>query len=281
MDNFTAPKPGSTLNNDELSATFLCSPQGGMRRSTRTNTLVIVSNHVESVYDDRWINDVLHYTGMGQRGPQSLEFHQNKTLNESRTNGVSVHLFEVFTKRVYTYIGEVVLADDPYQEQQTDSGGQDRSVWVFPLRLKSGYAPAIPEATLKALDQVKEKQAHYLSDAEVKALAKKQGQAIVGKRNASVTVYQRSPWVAEHAKRRANGKCELCQEPAPFSRKDGSPYLETHHIEWLANGGADTVDNTVALCPNCHKKMHVINDELDRAALELVALSEQTLNTQG
>lgn len=268
MDNFTAPKPGSTLNNDELMATFLCSPQGGMRRSTRTNTLVIVSNHVESVYDDRWIDNVLHYTGMGQRGPQSLEFHQNKTLNESPTNGVSVHLFEVFTKRVYTYIGEVVLAAVPYQEQQPDSDGQERAVWVFPLRLKSGYAPAIPETTLKALDQVKEKQARYLSDAEVEALAKKQGQAIVGKRNASVIVYQRSPWVAEHAKRRANGKCELCQEPAPFNRKDGSPYLETHHIEWLANGGADTVENTVALCPNCHKKMHVINSESDRVALK-------------
>lgn len=140
---------------------------------------------------------------------------------------------------------------------------------LFPLllRLKSGYLPAIPEATLKALDQVKEKQAHYLSDAEVEALAKRQGQAIVGKRNATVTVYQRSPWVAENAKRRAKGKCELCQEPAPFNRKDGTPYLETHHIEWLANGGADTVDNTVALCPNCHKKMHVIHSELDVAVL--------------
>lgn len=167
--------------------------------------------------------------------------------------------------------GEVVLADAPYQEQQPDSGGQDRSVWVFPLRLKSGYAPAIPESTLKALDQVKEKQAHYLSDPEVEALAKKQGQTVVGKRNASVTVYQCSPWVAEHAKRRANGKCELCQEPAPFNRKDGSPYLETHHIVWLANGGADTIENTVALCPNCHKRMHVINSEADRNALLLMA----------
>lgn len=272
MDSFTAPTPGVTLDNDELTATFLCSPQGGMRRSTRTNTLVIVSNHVESVYDDRWIDNVLHYTGMGQRGPQSLEFHQNKTLNESPSNGVSVHLFEVFTKRVYTYIGEVALADTPYQEQQLDTDGQERSVWIFPLRLKSGDAPAIPEATLKALDQVKEKQAHYLSDAEIEALAKKQGQAIVGKRNANVTVYQRSPWVAENAKRRANGQCELCQKPAPFNRKDGSPYLETHHIEWLASGGADTVENTVALCPNCHKKMHIINRKEDRAWLKEVAL---------
>lgn len=24
--------------------------------------------------------------------------------------------------------------------------------------------------------------------------------------------------------------------------------------------GEDTIENTVALCPNCHRKMHVIND---------------------
>ena len=36
--------------------------------------------------------------------------------------------------------------------------------------------------------------------------------------------------------------------------------METHHIEWLSKGGSDTIDNTVALCPNCHKKMHILND---------------------
>ncbi|WP_241360754.1 HNH endonuclease [Pseudomonas aeruginosa] len=271
MASFTPPAPGATLNNHELTAIFLCSGQGGMRRSKRTNTLVIVSNHVESVYDDRWLNDVLHYTGMGQVGPQSLEFNQNRTLSESPTNSVAVHLFEVFTKRVYTYIGEVVLAGAPYQEQQLDAEGNDRSVWVFPLQLKTGCLPKIPDTTLKALDQVKEKQARCLSDDEVEKLAKQQGQRNVSTRNVSATQYQRSPWVAENARRRAKGYCELCGEPAPFKRKDGSPYLETHHIEWLANGGEDTVENTVALCPNCHRKMHIVNDPKDQEKLRYTA----------
>ncbi|WP_258000386.1 HNH endonuclease [Pseudomonas aeruginosa] len=46
-------------------------------------------------------------------------------------------------------------------------------------------------------------------------------------------------------------------------------HTETHHIEWLANGGEDTVENTVALCPNCHRKMHVVNDESDRIFLRM------------
>ncbi|EPK5952171.1 HNH endonuclease [Pseudomonas aeruginosa] len=271
MVSFTPPIPGATLNNHELTSSFLCSGQGGMRRSKRTNTLVIVSNHVESLYDDRWIDDVLHYTGMGQTGPQSLDFNQNKTLRESPTNGVAVHLFEVFTKRVYTYIGEVVLAGNPYQEQQLDAEGNNRPVWVFPLRLKAGSLPEIPDTTLKALEEIKEKKARYLSDAEVEKLAKQQGQTKVSTRNVSATQHQRSPWVAENARRRAKGYCELCDEPAPFKRKDGTPYLETHHIEWLANGGADTVENTVALCPNCHRKMHIVNNATDKKKLRIQA----------
>lgn len=56
---------------------------------------------------------------------------------------------------------------------------------------------------------------------------------------------------------RADGVCEECKQPAPFLRKkDNSPYLEVHHRIPLASGGDDTVDNAVALCPNCHRKMH-------------------------
>lgn len=25
--------------------------------------------------------------------------------------------------------------------------------------------------------------------------------------------------------------------------------------QWLSNDGEDTIDNTIALCPNCHRKM--------------------------
>ena len=63
---------GQVIDNLQLCQTFGCRPQGGMRRSRKTNTLVLVSNHVESIYDDRWINGVFHYTGMGQKGDQLL-----------------------------------------------------------------------------------------------------------------------------------------------------------------------------------------------------------------
>ncbi len=73
------------------------------------------------------------------------------------------------------------------------------------------------------------------------------------------TTFQRSGLVANFAKRRANGFCQLCNNPAPFNNKNGQPYLESHHIIWLSEGGRDKIENAVALCPNCHKKMHILN----------------------
>lgn len=37
--------------------------------------------------------------------------------------------------------------------------------------------------------------------------------------------------------------------------KKGQPFLEVHHIHYLSNGGNDTIDNVIALCPNCHRKI--------------------------
>ena len=61
-------RKGMVLTNNQLMEVFGCSGQGGMRRSHKTNSLVLVSNHTKSIYSDRWVGDVLHYTGMGQNG---------------------------------------------------------------------------------------------------------------------------------------------------------------------------------------------------------------------
>ena len=69
--------------------------------------------------------------------------------------------------------------------------------------------------------------------------------------------YIRNQDVIREVLERAAGHCEDCRNPAPFVRaSDGSPYLEVHHIEMLSRGGLDTVENAIALCPNCHRKRH-------------------------
>jgi hypothetical protein len=70
-------------------------------------------------------------------------------------------------------------------------------------------------------------------------------------------VFARNPDVVAETLVRAKGICQDCQSPAPFHRRsDGTAYLEVHHRKPLAEGGSDTLDNTIALCPNCHRKAH-------------------------
>lgn len=66
---------------------------------------------------------------------------------------------------------------------------------------------------------------------------------------------------------RAAGKCELCTCEAPFLKPDGTPYLELHHLHSSSQGGQETKENLVALCPNCHRKMHICGTDSDLQTL--------------
>ncbi len=129
-------QPGDVIDNKGLVDIFKVSPQGGMRRSLKTNSLVIISDHTRgNVYEDRWMGDIFHYTGMGLTGDQSLYYKQNKTLAQSASNGVRVYLFEVFKPKKYTFQGRVELVGRPYKDRQPDTEGQMRNVWIFPLKI--------------------------------------------------------------------------------------------------------------------------------------------------
>ncbi len=109
---------GTILSNSDIVSEFKCGNMGGMRYSRKSNTLVLVSDPFKGFYEDCWHGDVLHYTGMGKEGDQTLDGNQNRRLFESDTNGVDVYLFEVNIPKEYTYIGAVGLADAcPFYKQ--------------------------------------------------------------------------------------------------------------------------------------------------------------------
>jgi 5-methylcytosine-specific restriction endonuclease McrA len=69
--------------------------------------------------------------------------------------------------------------------------------------------------------------------------------------------FRRNQDVIDEVLYRASGICRGCKKPAPFrSIATREPYLEVHHIIQLANDGEDTIENAIALCPNCHRKAH-------------------------
>jgi 5-methylcytosine-specific restriction endonuclease McrA len=122
--------------------------------------------------------------------------------------------------------------------------------------------PIISEETFSRQTQIKQEKARALSEEELEARIAEASevpsvQQTIGHR------FIRNMNVAELTKKRAKGKCQLCKKEAPFKDTLGDPFLEVHHIVWLSEGGKDTLSNTVALCPNCHRKVHVLRLKAD------------------
>ena len=89
------------------------------------------------------------------------------------------------------------------------------------------------------------------------------------KQQKKTAAFSHSAEVARITKKRANGLCELCGI-CPFMDRSGIPYLESHHIIWRSQGGKDNTDNTAALCPNCHTKMHINPQAEDISYLKML-----------
>lgn len=252
---------GSTLSNDDLHAIFGVANMGGMRRSKKNNLLLIISDHTKSFYEDKWVGNTLYYTGMGKFGDQKLA-GQNETLATSNENDTLVYLCEVLESGKYIYRGQVHLNGAPFQEFQNDSHGQLRKVWIFPLTVSS-YAGLVDKEMLDRCKDEKNRFIKKMTESELKQKAIECSKIKVSYRYVRTISYIRDPYIAEYAKKRANGVCQLCGQKSPFNDKEGYPYLESHHIIWLSKGGDDSIENTVALCPNCHRKMHIVASKDD------------------
>ena len=122
--------------------------EGGLRKFNNTNTLVLVSKHINNPYEDKWYCNgaLLLYTGAGLKGDQELN-KNNLTLYNTFVNpspkDPDLFLFEVWTEGKYTYVGPVEIADMPYIDQQKDINSVLRKVWIFPIKMK-GTNPELP-----------------------------------------------------------------------------------------------------------------------------------------
>ncbi|MED4012947.1 AAA family ATPase [Priestia aryabhattai] len=139
---------GKSIDNKKLMEVFRCGVKGGMRRSLKTNSLVLISHFNSKIYPNtQEKNGLFHYVGMGQQGDQNIEFSHNKTLYNSNRNGVGLYFFKSEEKDNYYYFGRVLLVDEPKQEFTPD-GFDKRKIWVFPL-LKVGIERNITDFLLE------------------------------------------------------------------------------------------------------------------------------------
>lgn len=80
--------------------------------------------------------------------------------------------------------------------------------------------------------------------------------------NTTSKSYYRDPEVRAWVLNESRGACEACGSPAPFTTDGDIPFLELHHMKQLANDGPDVVENAVAICPNCHRRLHLSVDRV-------------------
>lgn len=251
---------GDTLTFGQLRNLFQCSNAGGVLPTKKFQTLVIVSNHIKGIADDKWENDILYYTGMGMNGDQMLDGSHNKILSESNTNGMTVHLFEVYVQNEYVYRGIVRLVQEPYQEFRQDNNGNIRRVWVFPVKVVGDAKKEDELEEGRLFERIAE-----ISDQEIETLEMssegkpmKKGKPIV--RN-GINLYLRNTKTALRALKMADFQCEF-DESHWIGKRKGAQYAlaKPRHLIPLRYAeefsySLDVVSNIVSLCPTCYESL--------------------------
>ena len=83
----------------------------------------------------------------------------------------------------------------------------------------------------------------------------------VQRREYLIETYARNQgWVAE-AKNCFGNFCLCLGCSNTFSKPDGTPYIEVHHIIPLADGGEDSLWNLAVLCAHHHRMAHFSDDD--------------------
>ena len=226
--------------------------QSGISSSAKAPVIFLFSGQSGEQYgyrDEFDESGAISYTGEGQLGDMTLT-GGNAAIARHSADGKALHLFRSLGKgKGQRYVGEYVCAG--YQwSRGPDRAGNERDVLVFSLvraeQLDNPTGPAIAECS------------PAYSIAEARRLALQASEAGLAKNPSQAVqrLYQRSALVKRYVLMRAGGICESCKEPAPFKRKDGSPYLEPHHIDRLSDGGPDHPSAIGAICPACHREIH-------------------------
>ncbi|PMZ74887.1 HNH endonuclease [Pseudomonas sp. FW305-70] len=241
----------------EIHKLFGGSHRNGISASARSPAIFIFTGNSGEQYgytDTRDENGVFAYTGEGQTGDMTLT-NGNLAILEHAVKGKALHLFESLGKsQGQRYLGEFYCANHEWG-RGPDKKGNDRKVVIFNL------FPMGLEIDLQYIADDEEDDddldpSMTLAEARRLALAAAKAGASAGKGSALRTVYRRSKRIADYVLKRALGKCESCNEDAPFKKKNGSPYLEPHHINRLSDGGLDHPRYIGAICPTCHREIH-------------------------
>ncbi|MGA2250576.1 HNH endonuclease [Terracidiphilus sp.] len=93
-----------------------------------------------------------------------------------------------------------------------------------------------------------------LNRQELREIALSRSRKNVSAQVRKILIRRRNQVIRRYVLARAEGKCEGCLNPAPFTGVNGEPFLEAHHVKRLSQEGPDSIRYVIALCPNCHRR---------------------------
>lgn len=205
-------------------------------------------------YPNEWLipGKVLKYYMQGKKPKGSVRkvFKKNYKMNQAVIKSGSTPLYVFNSRR-----GQNTLVGLFRYEKHVEEPNGDK--W-FQLVKRDAFDHQNPTSTKEVLEDLERNVKRVQSDTpEQRAKRLREAPKKPKTKLTLTTSYERNADVIAEVLIRADGICERCSADAPFIRKkDNTPYLEVHHIVTLADGGDDTVDNALALCPNCHRELH-------------------------
>ena len=230
--------------------------QGGISTPLETSFIFLFTGEsgTRYGYKDGFVDGVFWLTGEGQKGDMQM-VRGNLAIKDHLQNGKRLLLFEYTRKSTVSFMGEASYLAHHF-DQKLDLDGNMRNAIVFELELdtESRRSPSEP---IVENSEVNEDRLWSLPLSDLKNLAdapSPKGAATTVRRQ---VVRMRSKAVKIYAQKRANGICECCDKPAPFKTPKRRAFLETHHLTRLADGGPDLPEFVAAICPNCHREIHL------------------------
>lgn len=232
----------------DIHARFGGQQQGGIITPANPESpIFLITGHEGTAhgYEDAVRADgIFEYSGEGQTGDMQM-IRGNRAIRDHAVEGRDILVFRKVAAGLQ-YEDQFVYEDFHFRDTR-DTNGQARQAIIFELRPLAAILEADDAADVPA-DGV------LLTDLREQAIAA--ARVAPEQRQVTSNAFDRSKLICSYVYARAKGRCEDCRAPAPFSRPNGTPYLEAHHIRRLTDGGPDDPRHMIALCPNCHRAAH-------------------------
>lgn len=231
--------------------------QGGI--STPKNHPVVLLFTGEEGHDygyrDGFREDgIFDYTGEGQTGDMMMK-GGNRAIHDHDADRKQLLLFQSAGPGKVRFLGQCHYLGHRH-EPALDKDKKPRRAIVFELEIEARHGSGAPRDFVVDTDEPESPDLWKLSLDRLRRRALNQAKAGAPAKERKVLLRQRSEAVRVYALRRAGGVCEGCGENAPFLTAAGRGYLEVHHIQRLADSGPDDPSAVVAICPNCHRRVH-------------------------